>query len=245
MTESATRRDHHDWASDTYVEEWVRRQQADDPTRADRFELMCDLFPFSRDAKATILDVGTGYAPLSAFILDRFPHATCVGQDNSEPMLNRARKLMGKYGARFNAHHADLFDKKWLPAQWAPFDAAVSSICLHNLRDFRRIGEIYGEVRAQLKPGGVFLILDLVNAPTPELEQRYGIVAAARRERAERLRDGVETMVRHVEAPPAPGTRGHFPASLDEHLRSLSTAGFTNVDCFWKDLRHALYGGYA
>ena len=25
------RRDHHDWASDTYVEEWVNRQQAEDP----------------------------------------------------------------------------------------------------------------------------------------------------------------------------------------------------------------------
>jgi len=32
------RRDHHDWASETYVEEWVRRQQAEDPSRAERFE---------------------------------------------------------------------------------------------------------------------------------------------------------------------------------------------------------------
>src|SRR5262249_58402287 len=30
------RRDHHDWASETYVDEWVKRQQAEDPRRAER-----------------------------------------------------------------------------------------------------------------------------------------------------------------------------------------------------------------
>src|SRR5262249_16704637 len=113
MSASPPRRDHHDWASDAYVDEWVKRQQADDPTRAERFELICDLFPFPRDAKVTILDIGAGYAPLCRFILDRFPHATCIGQDNSAPMLNHARKLMARYGERFKIHHADLFDRTW------------------------------------------------------------------------------------------------------------------------------------
>ena len=61
----------------------------------------------------------------------------------------------------------------------------MSSICLHHLRDFQCIGEIYGEVREHLKPGGVFLNLDLVNAPTPDLERvresLEGIVADGHR----------------------------------------------------------------
>lgn len=160
------RRDHHDWASETYVEEWVTRQQAEDPTRAERFQLMCDLFPFPHDATVTILDIGAGYAPVSMFVLDRYPHATCIGQDDSEPMLRRARTLMERYGERFKAHRSDLFERSWLPTEFGPFDAAVSSSCLHNLRDFERIGEIYGEVRGHLKSGGIFLNLDLINAPT-------------------------------------------------------------------------------
>ena len=63
-------RDHHDWASDTYVEEWVNRQQTADPARTERFQLMCDLFHFPPDATVTILDVGAGYGPVSKFILD-------------------------------------------------------------------------------------------------------------------------------------------------------------------------------
>lgn len=239
------RRDHHDWASETYVDEWVRRQQAEDPNRTERFALMCDLFPFPRDATVSILDIGAGYGPVSMFILDRYLRATCIGQDGSEPMLKRARSLLGKYGARFRAHHSDLFAKDWLPAEPGAFDAVVSSICLHNLRSFERIREIYREVRGRLKLGGVFLNVDLVNAPSPELEQRYVTAAAARRQREEGSRAGVESMAPRAERPPAPGTSGPFPADLAQQLAALRAAGFKDVDCFWKDLRRALFGGYA
>ena len=199
-------KDHHDWASERYVDEWVKRQQSEDPARAERFQLMCDRFPFPREAAVTILDLGAGYGPVSAFILDRYPNATCIGQDGSKPMLDRALKLMAKYGERFKTIESDLFATDWLPTRLGLLDAAVSSICLHNLRDFTRIGEIYGEVRDGLKPGGIFLNLDLVNAP---------------------------------------GETGPFPANLDQQLAALKATGYKSVDCFWKDARRALFGGYA
>jgi tRNA (cmo5U34)-methyltransferase len=239
------RQDHHDWTSEAYVDEWVSRQQADDPRRAERFQLMCDLFPFPSDATVTILDVGSGYGPLSRFILERFPNATCVGQDGSEPMLTRARRLTGVFGERFIPYQSDLFDPDWLPKPFGPFDAAVSSSCLHNLRDFRRIGEIYAELRARLKPGGAFLNLDLVNAPTAELQQRYTSVATARRQRAGDARHDIDAMVRRADRSPADVGSGPFPANLEQQLAALKAAGFKAVDCFWKDLQRALFGGHA
>ncbi len=238
------RSDHHDWTSEAYVEEWVTRQQAEDPTRGERFQFMCDLFPFSNDAKVTILDVGAGYGPVSKFILDHYPHAICIGQDGSEPMLTRARRLLVDYGERFKPHQSDLFDANWLPKMFAPFDAAVSSSCLHNLRDFKRISAIYADIRAQLKPGGVFLNLDLINAPTPGLQQRYSEVTAARQQRQGASRQGVAAMVRRGDPSDAHAPTGVFPASLEQHLAALKAAGFGEVDCFWKDLRRALIGGY-
>jgi tRNA (cmo5U34)-methyltransferase len=239
------RSDHHDWTSEAYVAEWVTRQQAEDPTRAERFQMMCDLFPFPSDAKVTILDVGAGYGPVSKFILERYPHATCIGQDGSEPMLTRARHLMAGYGERFKPHQSDLFDVTWLPKLFGPFDAAVSSSCLHNLRDFKRISDIYGDICAQLKPGGVFLNLDLINAPTPGLQQRYAEVTEARRQREGGSRQDVAAMVRRGDPSHADGPAGVFPAGLDQHLAALKAARFNEVDCFWKDLRRALVGGYA
>jgi tRNA (cmo5U34)-methyltransferase len=239
------RRDHHDWASETYVDEWVRRQQAADPSRAERFQLICDLFPFPNDATVTILDVGAGYGPVSMFILERYPHATCVAQDGSEPMLNRAGYLAAKYGERVKLHRSDLFEMSWLPQQFGPFDAVVSSSCLHNLRDFRRIREIYGDIRAHLRPGGAFLNADLINAPTAALHQRYERVATARRHREGAAAEDLAAMVRQGRRPPASATRRPFPATLDQHLTALRAAGFKDVDCFWKELRRAVFGGYA
>jgi tRNA (cmo5U34)-methyltransferase len=240
------RRDHHDWASELYVDEWVRRQQAEDPIRAERFQLMCDLFPFAHDAPVTILDVGAGYGPVSAFILDGHPRATCIAQDSSVPMLNRAQTLVARYGGRFKTHCSDLFQTGWLPKQFGPFDATVSSICLHNLRDFKRIGEIYREIREHLRPGGAFLNLDLFNAPTADLHQRYDVAAARRRDRnGASTTEHLGAMVRDGERSPAYGTTGPFPANLEEHLAALEAAGFKDVDCFWKELRRAVFGGYA
>jgi SAM-dependent methyltransferase len=236
--------DHHDWASEAYVDEWVSRQRVEDARRAERFQLMCDLFPFANDATVTILDVGAGYGPVSQYILDRFPNARCIAQDGSEPMLKRAQNLMTTYGGRFRPYRSDLFDPTWLPKQFSPFDAAVSSSCLHNLRDFKRVSEIYGEIREQLKSGGVFLNLDLLNAPTPELQQRYVGVAAARREREGGAREDIGAIVRGVARSPAQVGAGPFRATLEQHLAALKAAGFREVDCFWKDLQRALFGGY-
>jgi tRNA (cmo5U34)-methyltransferase len=238
------RSDHHDWASETYVDEWVRRQQAEDPGRAHRFQLMCDLFPFGHDETVTILDVGAGYGPVSRFILDRYPQATCIAQDGSEPMLSRARTLMASYGKRFTTHRSDLMEPDWLPQRFGPVDAAVSAICLHNLRDFKRIGEIYCEIREALKAGGVFLNLDLINAPTAELQQRYVGATAARRRREGAPDEDLDRMVRSGRSSGEVGS-GPFPANLDQHLAALRAAGFKDVDCFWKELRLAIFGGYA
>jgi hypothetical protein len=56
---------------------------------------------------------------------------------------HRARALITRYGERFKTYRSDLFETGWLPKQLGPFDAAVSSSGLHNLRSFERIGEIY------------------------------------------------------------------------------------------------------
>ena len=237
-------RDHHDWASDTYVEAWVQRQQTADPARAERLQLMCDLFSFPMDATVTILDVGAGYGPVSKYILDQFPHATCIAQDGSEPMLQRAQQRMDGYGARFITAQSDLFDANWVPHQSGPFDAVVSALCLHNLRDFRRISEIYSDIYTHLKPGGIFLNLDLVNAPTAALQQHYDQVATVRRQREEASRTDSDATVQQACQTPVHGSGHAFPASLHQHLAALKTAGFSEVDCFWKDLRQALYGGY-
>jgi hypothetical protein len=96
-----------------------------------------------------------------------------------------------------------------------------------------------------LKPGGAFLNADLINAPTAALRQRYDGVAAARRHREGASAEDLAALVRHGGRSPATATREPFPATLNQHLAALKAAGFKHVDCFWKELRRAVFGGYA
>src|SRR5262249_9905167 len=169
----------------------------------------------------------------------------CVAQDGPEPMLNRARRLTTLYGKRFLTHLSDLFAVSWLPKKFSPFEAAVSSSCFHNLRDFQRVSEIYHDIRKHLKPGGVFLNEDLISAPTAALQQRHDDVAARRRQRkgvsAEDLQAArVESRSRSFEHV----TTDPFPAALEQPLGAVEAAGFTNVDCLWKGPPRALNGGF-
>jgi tRNA (cmo5U34)-methyltransferase len=115
---------------------------------------------------------------------------------------------------------------------------------VHNLRDFARITEIYRDIREHVRPGGIFLNLDLFNAPTAELSQRYDAVTSKRRQR-EGTPGRLEALLPRRGRAPARATTGPFPADVDQHLAALRAAGLTDVDCFWKDLRRALVGGYA
>jgi hypothetical protein len=85
----------------------------------------------------------------------------------------------------------------------------------------------------------------LINAPSAELWQRYDGVAAARRHREATSAEDLQAMVRSGRRSPANATAGPFPATLDQHLAALKAVGFKDVDCFWKELRRALFGGYA
>jgi hypothetical protein len=59
---------------------------------------------------------------------------------------------------------SDLLEADWLPTA-APCIAAISSRCLHKLRDFTRLRKIDHDSHACLKPGGISLHLDLLDAP--------------------------------------------------------------------------------
>ena len=238
--------DHHDWHSAEYVQEWVTRSQSDDSRRLPRFRLIADLVPFSKDAAIAVLDVGTGYGPLARVLLESFPNARVVAQDYSEEMLRHARGTLASFGNRVAFHKADLFSEGWSTTLGGPFDAVVSSICIHNLQSAPRIRELYKEICSLVNQGGCFLNLDLVSAPAPALQRTYWEMMA--RERGRRAVDegstGSEARGRARSAEGPEPSWPPFPASMEEQLAWLREAGFQHADCFWKEMGLALVGGY-
>jgi tRNA (cmo5U34)-methyltransferase len=168
-----------------------------------------------------VLDVGGGYGALSAEVLEHWPDAQVTLQDYSDAMIAVARKRLARYGARVTYTMADMSEPAWVSHLEGPFDAAVSALAIHNLGEPELIRSVYCDLFSVLRPGGTLFNLDLFFPPGPALVDLY-------------RRDPTRDLNWEVHA---------GPAGLESHLGWLHDAGFSEVDCVWKDAEQALLWG--
>ncbi len=144
-----------------------------------------------------ILELGTGTGETARRLLTLHPGAVLVGIDASEAMLAVAQMSLG----------ADLRVRRLEdPLPEGPFDLIVSALAVHHL-DGAEKRDLFRRIRAELAPGGRFVLADLV---VPE-----------------RTED--------IVTPATPDF--DKPDTLQDLLAWLTEAGFeTSVEWSWKDL---------
>ena len=184
------------------------------PHRTEGEAVLLDLVPRSAER---ILDLGTGDGRLLALLRIERSHSLGIALDFSPTMLTAARQRFGgEKKVRVIEHNLD----KPLP-DLGQFDAVVSSFAIHHSTDGRK-QELYGEIFAALRPGGVFCNLEHVASATPELHGQFlkalGI-AGADEDPSNKL------------------------AGVEQQLEWLRAIGFMNVDCHWKWRELALFAG--
>jgi len=114
--------------------------------------LLRELPPFARDA----LEIGCGAGELSAQLAARVRRV--VGLDLSTEMLAAAQERC----AGLSNVELVLADVRTFPLERASFDVIASIATLHHLP----LAETFARVRDALRPGGVFLALDVVDERT-------------------------------------------------------------------------------
>lgn len=102
-----------------------------------------------------ILELGTGTGETARRLLGRHPDASLVGIDASEAMLAAARAVLP--GERVELRVARLEE----PLPEGGFDLVASALCVHHL-DGPAKADLFSRVRAALRPGGRFVLADLV-----------------------------------------------------------------------------------
>lgn len=199
------------------------------------------------DRPSTIVELCCGEGLLAEALLERFPGATLHGYDGSPTMLAQAQARTARFGARFVPHQFDLAEHSWR-AQAGPAQAMVSSLAIHHL-DGAQKQQLFGDVFAMLADGGAFVIADVIAPATPAAEQ----VAARAWDAAVRRRaldlDGDLRGFAAFERERWNMYRFGDPDDIDkpsrlfDQLRWLAQAGFAEVDVFWMQAGHALFGG--
>ena len=221
------------WREPARVRDFVRRMDARAQERAPQFELMTRLLGRDSDDAIRVLDLGAGYGAEASAFLRAFPSASAVLVDGSEEMIRVGGERLAEFDGRYRYVHWDFGEGALPAAPGGPFDAVISSAAIHHLPGAAQ-QRLYGEVLASLAPGGAFLNLDLVKPPDDALEARYRAITQS------------EQAAREEEPPPPSNLERHHSnlETLDHHLGWLRDAGFAHVDCFWKRLGSALFGGY-
>jgi len=221
--------DGHDWLSTEYVDDWVADWSAREE-RAGQLRRVAVALPFARDDEIVVLDLGSGWGPLSEAVLSYRRRARVTLLDFSPPMLDHARSRLAPYLDRCRYEERDFREPDWWQGLGGPFDAVVSSLAIHNLADPQFITRVYADVVRLLRPRGCFFNLELVLPAGPVLE------AVDRRIRADAA--GLDPDTVETEA------FGHDdPRSLSNQIDWLWTAGYREVDCLWREGSMALLCG--
>jgi tRNA (cmo5U34)-methyltransferase len=233
------------WGDKDKVDYFVEKSDLIIPNRQEQFDFLVDLFPWQWDEPIRVLDLGAGYGAVTEAILHRYYKATIVCVDGSEAMLQHARPRLATYGEQVQLLLRDLADPAWHADLAGPFHGAVSAIALHHLTDERK-RQLCREVFELLRPGGLFLNDDVVEAPS-FFQEHFASLTDRAIQKQEKNKTGVLRPIEEIRAERAArmrpaGQRSHI-APLSAQLDWWQAAGFTAVDCYWKFLNLAIFGG--
>jgi SAM-dependent methyltransferase len=184
------------------------------PHRTEGESVLLDFIPKSA---RRVLDLGTGDGRLLALVRLERPDARGIAIDFSPTMLNAARKrFQGDAKVEVIEHNLD----EPLP-DLGRFDVVVSSFAIHHCTNERK-RELYCEIHAALEAGGIFCNLEHVASATVDLHARF---------------------LRALGLTEADEDKSNKLAAVEVQLEWLREAGFEQVDCYWKWLELALFGG--
>lgn len=199
------------WLAPEHVERY-RSAGTTLPHRDEGERVLVDFVP---GPAKRIVDLGCGDGHLLALVLAERPSALGIAVDFSPPMLDAARERFADQ-ERVTVVAHDL--TRPLPDALGDACAVVSSFAIHHLEHDRK-RELFAEVHALLRPGGVFLNLEHVASASDALHARF---------------------LSAIGYPPD----WHDPANrlldVESQLVALRAAGFTDVDCAWKWLEMGL-----
>jgi tRNA (cmo5U34)-methyltransferase len=207
-------------ASVAYYDEWIKKAL---PGYDDIFSAALALMPFDRETPLRILDLGAGTGLFSAHVLQKFPRAHFTLYDVADQMLAGARARFQAYPEQFEYI---LGDYRTLTVT-SEFDLVISSLSIHHLSDLEKRA-LFNALPARLRPAGRLVNVDQIRAETPYLRELYWARWLSQVTQsgasAEQIRESRERRLAYDQE-----------ASLADQLRWLQEAGFTDVDCVYKN----------
>jgi tRNA (cmo5U34)-methyltransferase len=199
------------------------------PCFEDFYKTSLPLIKSVTNAKS-VLDIGAGTGLFSQFVYKENPHLQFTLADISDQMLSVAR-------SRFNGLDNFDFIELDLSTDEIPgkYDIIISGLAIHHLSDADK-QKLYKNIYEALNEGGLFINADQVTGRTMLFDSLYKY-----QWRETVSHSGLEhdALIQAFER-----TKLDKMAPLETQLKMLEKAGFNEVDCFYKNLNFAVFGGF-
>lgn len=178
----------------------------------------------------TLLDIGAGTGLFSHFVYEQNPHLHFTLADISDPMLSVAKTRFGGL-ENFDYIELDLSTDK-IPGK---YDIIISGLAIHHLTNTDK-QKLYTNIYEALNEGGLFINADQVTGRTMLFDSLYKYQW---REMVSHSGLEHDALIQAFER-----TKLDKLAPLETQLKMLEKAGFNEVDCFYKNLSFAVFGGF-
>jgi len=178
----------------------------------------------------TLLDVGAGTGLLSQYVYSQNPHLQFTLTDISWAMLSVAQTRFDGLD-NFDFMEMDLSTDS-IPGK---YDIIISGLAIHHLTDADK-QKLYTNIYNALNEGGLFINADQVTGRTMLFESLYKYEW---RETVTHSGLDHEALIQAFER-----TKLDKLAPLELQLQMLEKAGFTEVDCIYKNMSFAVFGGF-
>ena len=180
-----------------------------------------------------LLDIGCGAGNYSLMMLSKIRNLNCTLVDLSKPMLDKAFERVSAE----TTNSVTVIQQDIREAELAEnhFDIILAGAVLHHLRDDADWEKTFAKIYSLLKPGGCFMISDLITQDTDVLNdyiwEKYG-------EYLEGFggADYPTKVLTYVD-------KEDSPRSLNYQLDLMKKVGFTSVEILHKHICFAAYGG--
>ncbi|MBN1781024.1 class I SAM-dependent methyltransferase [bacterium] len=207
-------------ASIDYYDDWMRKAL---PNYTDIYSTAMELIPFTASQPVDVLDLGAGTGLFSMHVFEKLPGARFTLIDLADQMLDLAGKRFHGYPDQFEFIHGDY---RKLPGEMK-YDLVISSLSIHHLTHEEK-QDLFHSVYRLLRGGGRFINIDQIRGQTEGLADLYWShwwkqVNDAEQDQ-KRIQESLDRRKNY-----------DIDATLAEQLEWLNNAGFTDVDCVYKN----------
>lgn len=237
------------------LEEWDDMCSGYYPDRHNLYDFMVSIIPRETGIEE-VLDLFSGSGELGEKILKQIPGSMITAVDPDITLLDMAKYRFRNWEGKANTIQVDLNSPGWSENIPGEFNLAVTSFALHHFSDERKL-EFYKGIYSLLKNQGIFLCLDIMgsnfcefdNMCTMQLEKfrfktEQPLMNEDRRDFWNRvgkrlnLENYYDILLKRIK-----DEESEYRGVPFEQLKLLEKAGFSDVECFYRDLSFVVYGG--